>query len=218
MDEFFPSPTSPTLKPLDCRDPTPIHSFANEYSFERRPLSETLVPQDTNQDTWDWLPSSKDPNFKRKIQKLRASSQMSQGRSPRASEETKSTKNIVKNYGNAIASFATSKLAIPYLTEFLKNDALTPTQFQEYILNQKRSLCNIYNLRTILQENESDSAETRIKKRTFRKIAEVFIKYFSVNWIFNSRLKHREAHLKFRGKMLRRVQRPDLFTYMNEKV
>ncbi len=218
MDEYVPNPASPTLKCVESYDLTPTNNVSNEYSFERRIIQETPTSSNNNQSSLEWLPLKKAPNYKLKWKKLLSASKGEIERSPKASEETKSTKNIVKNYGNAIASFACSKLAIPYLTDFLKNESIKTDQFQEYISNQKRSLCNIYNLRHLLQESELDSKEEKVKKIVFKKIAEVFIKYFSVNWIFNSRLKHREAHLRFRGKMLRRIQKPELFTYMNEKV
>mgnify|MGYP006976739654 FL=1 len=130
---------------------------------------------------------------------------------------TLSTKNIVKNYGNAIASFCRSRLALPYLQEFLKSLPITVDQFQEYIASKKNGLCNINNFRRLLQEDSNDSEEEKLNKKIFRKMGEIFVKYFSVNWIFNSRLKHREAHLKYRFKMLRRIQKPELFTYLNEK-
>jgi hypothetical protein len=42
----------------------------------------------------------------------------------------RATKNIVKNYGNAIASFAVSELAVPYLGTHLANEGLDLQGFQ----------------------------------------------------------------------------------------
>jgi len=63
---------------------------------------------------------------------------------------------------------------------------------------------------------QEDSKEVAAVKRGFAEVGEVFIKNFSVNWAFHSRVFHKEAHLKFRYKMLRRVRNPELFTYLKD--
>jgi hypothetical protein len=130
----------------------------------------------------------------------------------------RSTKNIVKNYGNAIASFAVSELAIPYLSPLLANEGLDLQGFQRYIYEKKMSLTNISNFRTLLKEYPEDGELENAYKRVFKSIAEVFVKYFSVNWIYSGKITYREEHLRFRNKMLRRIQNPDLFTYLKGKL
>jgi len=130
------------------------------------------------------------------------------------SEKTKATKHVVKNFGKAIASFAVSDLAEPYLKPFLEEEGINLEDFVEYIDSKKDSIEGIESLRSLLVAEESDTPLISPCKRVFQKIAEIFIKYFSVNWIYSGKLKYRKVHLKYRFKMLRRIKNPSLFTYL----
>ena len=130
------------------------------------------------------------------------------------SQASLATKNIVKNYGKAICTFVTSSLANPYLYEIVGKYGLSPADFIGYINSIKDSIDGLFRFRSILMINPEDGADLVAKKRIFVEISEVFIKYFSVNWIFHSKVFHKTAHLKFRFKMLRRIQNPELFTYL----
>lgn len=129
-------------------------------------------------------------------------------------EGTRTTKNIVKNYGRAICKFTASSIAIPYLEEFLSRENVQHKKFINFVDKAKKSTNGLQHFRSVLLENVNDTSETAACKIIFRQISEVFIKYFSVNWIFHSKMLHKEAHLKFRFKMLRRIQNPELFTYL----
>ena len=134
-----------------------------------------------------------------------------------SSESYRATKNIVKNYGRAISAFALSKLAAPYLDKVLENEGLTIQQFTRYITQIRGKIDGLTHFRSTILIAQDDNSDIAANKRAFIAISEVFIKYFSVNWIYNSRVFHKEAHLKFRFKMLRRIQRPELFTYLRGK-
>jgi hypothetical protein len=136
------------------------------------------------------------------------------GNGPIGAEQTRQTKNIVKNYGNAIVGFAISSLAVPYLEHFSKHESFKISDFQKYFARKKGSISGISTFRTLLEESEKDTSIERVYKRIFRELAVVFVKYFSVNWIFSGKLKHKIAHLKFRYPILRRIQKPELFTYL----
>lgn len=123
------------------------------------------------------------------------------------------TKNIVKNYGKAIASFATSDLAVPYLEPMCIAEKVGVSAFVDYVVNRKEFLDNIENLRNSLVKASNDSSSEESYKKIFRKIAEVFLKYFSVNWIFSGRVIYKLEHLYFRGKMLRRIKRAESLSY-----
>lgn len=129
-------------------------------------------------------------------------------------ESYRATKNISKNFGKAICKFASSPLALPYLTTFAQREEVNIGKFVKYIKSIQPKIDGLQHFRTILLKNESDSQEIVSFKKIFTDISEVFIKYFSVNWIFHSKVSHKEAHLKFRFKMLRRIQNPELFTYL----
>ncbi len=133
------------------------------------------------------------------------------------SESYRATKNVVKNYGRAISAFALSNLALPYLEKILENEDLTIHQFTQYIKQIRGSIDGLTHFRSTILIDQNDSPHIVAIKRAFIAISEIFIKYFSVNWIFNSRIFHKEAHLKFRFKMLRRIQRPEFFTYLKGK-
>lgn len=130
------------------------------------------------------------------------------------SEKTKCTKNIAKNYGNAVASFACSDLCKPYIESLLHRESITAGTFHKFALGAKKSITGIDSFRNILLIQKGDSNESASCKRIFQKVAEIFIKYFSVNWIFTAKILHKVVYLKYRYKMLRRIQNPELFTYM----
>ena len=129
-------------------------------------------------------------------------------------EDARSTKTVVKNYGKAIASFAISNIAVLYLTPIVKEEKITLDEFTEYIGAAKETIEGIDTFRALLLVKSDDSSKLTAYKRVFGKIAEVFIKYFSVNWIFSGRMANKKVHLMMRFKMLRRIQNPELFTYL----
>jgi hypothetical protein len=132
------------------------------------------------------------------------------------SYDVKSTKNIVKNYGRAITSFALSSLGFPYLEEILRRDfpGIDLAKFTSYISERRDTLDCMERLKKFLLVSENDSEEEVSFKEIYKKLGEIFIKYFSVNWIFNGKLTYTQAHLDFRFKMLRRLKNPELFTYL----
>jgi hypothetical protein len=135
-------------------------------------------------------------------------------RRSKARRPTLACKNIVKNYGRAIAHFAASSLAFPYLHGFLKESKVDYEEFVEYAKGLKDHIQTINTFREVLLIEENDSETEKCFKKLLQLAAEVFIKYFSVNWIFSGKLVYKLEYLKFRGKMLRRVQNPEAFTYI----
>jgi len=131
-------------------------------------------------------------------------------------EDVRSTKNISKNFGRAICSFAVSHLALPYLLPLLEESNVQLDGFITYVNGLKSYIDGLHKFREILMAQDGDSAEIISYKNLFKQMGEVFIKCFSVNWIFNSKLLHKIPHLKFRGKMLRRIRNPELFTYIKK--
>jgi len=129
-------------------------------------------------------------------------------------EYTKSTKTVVKNYGKAIASFAISQVAVPYLTPFLMREKIKASDFVEYVTKAKETIEGIDTFRALLLIKENDNDQVAAYKRVFQEIADVFINYFSVNWIYSGRMTNKKIHLKLRFKMLRRIRNPELFTYL----
>lgn len=129
-------------------------------------------------------------------------------------DKVKKTKNVVRNYGNAIAAFAISPLSVPYVQEMADIERISLQEFQNFFSKRKESITNILNFRGLLQEYQEDDEFLKSCKRIFRHVAEVFLKNFSVNWIFEGKMKYKLDHLKYRGKLLRRIRNPELFTYL----
>ena len=129
-------------------------------------------------------------------------------------KETTSCKNIMKNYSRALVNFATSEVCLPYLTERLEQQHISRDFFQDVLLSRKSKINCISSLRQLLLPHVSDQQDIAGFKRVFREICEIFLKCFAVNWIFNSKVNNKMGHLRYRFKILRRVQNPEYFTYL----
>lgn len=131
------------------------------------------------------------------------------------------SKNIIKNYGKALCSFVSSKLAMPYIESVIAQKDyhfVKVSMLMQHFKVQKEKINSIESLRKLLIPNEDDTEEMKAYKDIFREVSIIFLKYFSVNWIYGGKLMHKRAHLKFRFKMLRRIQKPEQFTYLKTTV
>jgi len=126
----------------------------------------------------------------------------------------RATKNIAKNFGRAICNFSLSSLATPYLIPLLEKEGKILEGFVAFINSIKGKIDGLLNFQSVIMPSDRDSEDVAIYKKVYKLIGEIFIKYFSVNWIFHSKVIHKAAHLKFRFKMLRRIKSPELFTYL----
>jgi len=124
------------------------------------------------------------------------------------------SKNVVKNFGKQMASFSCSVLSMPYLVPLAQQFNVTTSGFLDWIEEHKTRINSISALRSLLLITEDDSPEVKSYKKIFQQLGEIFIKYFSVNWIFNGRISNKLVHLKYRFRMLRRIRNPESFTYL----
>jgi len=127
-----------------------------------------------------------------------------------------SSKNIVKNFGKAMCSFASSDLALPYLDQINAKKNVNIEHFQDHIHKKRDLIDSIDSLRTLLLITKLDDEVMMGFKKLFQAISVIFIKYFSVNWIFQGKMSHKQAHLRSRFKMLRRIKSPQHFTYFKD--
>jgi len=125
-----------------------------------------------------------------------------------------SPSNIMKNYCRGITNFVLSDLAIKYLVPLLEKHQLELETFRVFILAKKPKINCIKQLRGLLLVKKDDREEMAAMKDIFREITIIFLKYFSPNWIYNTRIADKYAHLKYRFKVLRRVKNPIYFTYL----
>jgi len=132
-------------------------------------------------------------------------------------ESTRSIKNISKNFARAICTFAISDMALPYLNPLFRQEYVSREDFVNFVHQIKPFIMGLFKFRSVLVTHQTDDKNTAAYKEVFRKIGEVFIKFFSVNWIYNGKLQHKEAHLRFRFKMLRAIRYPELFTFVRKK-
>lgn len=134
----------------------------------------------------------------------------------------KATKNIVKNYARAICNFISMDIAQEYIDDLAaKFQCDSIDEFKSFVFHNKESVDCIQRFKSMILTTKHDCAKLVVFKKMFQAIGELFIKYFSVNWIYSGRLKHKKAHLAFRFKMLRRLKNPHLFTYLksfNKKI
>ena len=127
-----------------------------------------------------------------------------------------SSNNVMKNYSRALTNFALSDIAQPYVESSLKSHGIARVYFYRFIRKDKQKMNCIQSLRNKLLIYPSDVENVAKCKKVFQAVCEVFLKYFSVNWIFSSKVNDRMTHLKYRFKILRRVRDPEHFTYLKE--
>lgn len=128
-----------------------------------------------------------------------------------------SCKNVMKNYSRAFIIFALSQMVLPYLMPLLQQQKLELSTFKEFVKSQKKAANCIKGLRDgLLLVMNNDSDQVIVMKKVFQKMCVVFLKFFCVNWIFHSKVMDKTAHLSYRQKLLRRVQNPAAFTYLED--
>ena len=128
---------------------------------------------------------------------------------------------IIRNYAKALCAFAHSSVAAPYLRKIIEKNFdgnYEITGFQKLMKQKKRKVGSIESLKALLLIQSDDTREASLYKKLFTEISVIFLKFFAVNWLFHGNVKHRIEHLKYRHKMLRRVQNPELFTFLKGSV
>lgn len=125
-----------------------------------------------------------------------------------------SAKNIIKNYGRALHNFAISNMSLPYIGPLLDREKQNLKDFRKFFYSKKKQVRSIAGLRTLILVMPEDNLQIAAFKRVFQALSIIFIKFFSVNWIFSGKLFNKLAHLKCRFKMLRRIKSPENFTYL----
>jgi len=126
--------------------------------------------------------------------------------------------NIMKNYCQAMISFSLSPLSDFYIAREPESKELSLERFRQILSAQKTKINCIKSLREALLIEEKDCNEVQLFKRLFQVTCKIFIKYFSVNWIYNGKLTDRVRYLEYRGKILRRIKHPEHFTFLKSFV
>lgn len=113
-----------------------------------------------------------------------------------------------------MSAFSLTDLARPYRDVLLKSHSIPYENFKQFIIKHKELIDSIGSLRGMILPSDSDEVELQNIKKVFRELSEIFVRDFAVNWIFSSKSNHKETLLKYRFKILRRVQNPTQFTYL----
>jgi hypothetical protein len=127
------------------------------------------------------------------------------------------TKNIVKDYGKASATFSLSQVGEPYLKKILLKYQLTSEVYRTFMINKRETISSIDGFRELIYADPkfcSPDTEDYKMRSVFREMCEIFIRDFAVNWIFDSKSKFKHALLAYRFRLLRRMQDPANFTYL----
>jgi len=119
-------------------------------------------------------------------------------------------KNIYKNYGRAICCFILSQAAKNYRAEVETNFNFNWDSFESFIQERKSKLAGINELRALLIIDTRDGEAVKKYKQGFKWLAEIFMKYFSVNWAYHSKLEYKMEYIKCRHELLRRIMNPSL--------
>jgi len=186
----------------DCMDEKYEPDFGANVTIELSPST------DYNESSS--IEGSDSPRFQTRVLAVRAPRQR-----PPCPEGN--SKNLVKNYGKALCNFASSDIAVPYIKNIIEKNSYREVKmpvFARYIDGKRTQITNIESLRKLLIVEESDDNVMKAYKKIFQEVSIIFLKYFCVNWIFHSKVIQKNAHMKFRFKMLRRVQDPEHFTYL----
>jgi len=123
--------------------------------------------------------------------------------------------NVMKNYASAMANFALSRMAEPYLSESPLVSRMPLQLFRKMLVLKKKKINCIKRLRELwVIDKTQDSEEMKTFKGLFKEACKVFLKYFWVNWVYNSKLDDKSKYLTYRGRLLRRVENPQWFTYL----
>ena len=123
--------------------------------------------------------------------------------------------NVMKNYASAMVNFALSRMAEPYLSKSPLARRMPLQLFRQMLIPQKKKINCITKLRELwVIDKSQDTEEMKTFKGLFKEACKVFLKYFWVNWIYNSKLDDKSKYLRYRGRLLRRVENPQWFTYL----
>jgi len=177
-----------------------------------------LVPfdlEEQEEQNYSWsISETKLPIVKKPLKKSKSQARRKHKRIPEE-EEKLARKNIVKNYGRAIANFALSDLFLPYI----ENDPLkSQVDWDEFLAFAKHARDAIQNAETMRDSfliRIEDSERQIAIKRLFQKAAEIFIKYFSINWIFSGKLIYKQVYVQARGDLLRKILKPETLSSLS---
>ena len=121
---------------------------------------------------------------------------------------------VLKNYSRVFTTFALSPIAYPYLSPILQQYNINQNAFFEFVECRKSTVKNFKDLKEqLVVVKDTDSAELTVMRKVFQHMCIVFLRFFCVNWIFNTNnIASKALHLSYRLKVLRRIQNTSTHT------
>jgi len=132
-------------------------------------------------------------------------------------QHTNKYKNVYNSYTRAICTFIISKISTPYLVPTAKEFQFEEAEFKRFIYERRETIKGIVELRRLLVAELDDTLTILSFKKGFKKLAEIFIKYFAANWICTSKLEYKLEYLKFRHRFLKGIRDPTLLNSLTKQ-
>ena len=168
-------------------------------------IEESAEEQTSEKSEQEWVP---------RHGKRGAKSFIEQNSSPK--RRSISCDNIIKNYGRALTTFALSKIAEPYLIRIGDKYDIKLKAFKRFVKLRKKGANCIRKIRDMLPMSCYENDANFVYKKTFQEISIIFLKFFCVNWLYNSKINEKIEHLNYRFKIQRRIKDPEHFTYLRD--
>jgi hypothetical protein len=126
----------------------------------------------------------------------------------KSEQKSGKTRRIIKNLLRGIIDFIISDISLPYLEQIKRRDGdeFNVSTFQEFFSIQKEYIYDLKDFRKLIVVVDGETGQEAIYKKVCQKISVVFLKYFAVNWLYQTKHNHKKTYLKLRFKLLRVIQ------------
>ena len=116
------------------------------------------------------------------------------------------TKNIPKNYGKAIISFI--EKCKQRVSEICSHTGVPFEEFYEEMLETKKSINTIADLRRLWVDYKY--------AKCMRIVSGLFLRKYSMSYIFNSRISNFRSHIKYRHRICEAIKDPQKFRHIKD--
>jgi len=116
------------------------------------------------------------------------------------------SRNITSIFFKAICNFMISGPSLPYLQPALLKENVQFDEFYDFVNQVKIERSRLIDFISALKPHMNDSDKILACKRTMKLMTIVFVKYFSLGWIFQEQEGFKMPFLKMRFKLLKRIR------------
>jgi len=133
------------------------------------------------------------------------------------SKPPKLNRKIVKNFGKAIASFACSDKALKIIEKTIRYQSSSREKFINFVYDHKECIEGNRRFKQLLTVDEDDTRDIKENKILFKKMANIFMKSYVHQWIWNSKLMNKDLHAQLVGEMKKRITNPNLLESLSNE-